>query len=128
VPYGLISLLIRDLNRILVSYGKYKYTRPYDKQSIKIDIVIYGGMLYYYSPYLNGQGGAKIAAEVEREQEQAICAERLMKSATTVHKVSNAGMYVPIVKSDGTITYDTKGERCIIGATVSSNENWRVGR
>lgn len=128
VPYGLVSLLIRDLNRILTAYSKYKYTRPYDKESIKLDIADYTGMLYYYAPYLNGQNGAKIAVEVEREQEQAIKAERLMKSATTVHKVNNAGTYVPIVRGDGTITYDTKGERCIIGATVSSNENWRVGR
>ena len=126
VPYGLIYLMIRDLNRILTAYSRYKYSRPYCKEEISQDILEYTGMLYAYTPYLNGESGEKIAREVEKEQELAIRNERLMKSANTVHKVDNAGAYVPIVKSDGTITYDLTGDRRIIGATVSSNENWRV--
>jgi hypothetical protein len=126
--YALIFLVIRDLNRILTAYSRYNYSRPYSKSEIKHDILVYTGMLYYYGPFLNGQDGEKIAFSIEKEQEKALKNERMLKSADTVHKVKNAGTYVPIVKADGTIIYESTGERYIVGATVSASENWRVRR
>jgi hypothetical protein len=127
-PYSLIVLHIRDLNRILTAYSRYKYSRPYAKEMIKRDILEYTGMLYAYGPFKGGRDGKQIVEEFEREQKKAFSVERMIKTADTIHKVKNAGTYIPIVKADGTTTYEASGERYIVGAQMTSNENWRVRR
>jgi hypothetical protein len=127
-PYSLIVLHIRDLNRILTAYSRYRYSRPYTKEMIKRDILEYTGMLYAYGPFKDGRDGNQIVEEFEREQKKAFSVERMIKTADTVHKVKNAGTYIPIVKADGTTTYEASNERYIVGAQMTSNENWRVRR
>jgi len=128
VPFSLIYLMIRDLKKVLSAYSKYHYTRPYSKDEINTHILEYRGMLVKFDKYLEGQDPEKIALETEREQERARKNERAIKSANTVHKIESSAAYIPIVKQDGTITYENSKERFIVGATVSSFENWRVNR
>jgi len=128
VPFSLIYLKIRDLKKVLSAYSKYNYTRPYTKDEIANHILEYRGMLVRFDKYLEGQNPEKIALETEREQERAFKNERAIKSANTVHKMENSAAFIPIVKQDGTVTYESSKERFIVGATVSSFENWRVNR
>jgi hypothetical protein len=127
-PFSLIYLMIRDLKKVLSAYSKYQYTRPYTKDEINIHILEYKGMLFRFEKYLEGQDAGKIAADTEKEQERARKNERAIKSANTIHKIESSSFFVPIVKQDGTITYENSKERFIVGATVNSFENWRVNR
>jgi hypothetical protein len=85
-------------------------------------------MLSKFDKYLEGQNPEKIALDTEKEQERARKNERAIKSANAVHKIESSAGYIPIVKQDGTITYENSNERFIVGATVNSFENWRVNR
>jgi hypothetical protein len=128
VPFSLIHLMIRDLKKVLSAYSKYRYTRSYTKEEINNHILEYQGMMQRFSKYLEGQNPEKIALETEREQEKARKNEKAIKSANAVHKIENSAAFIPIVKQDGTVTYESSKERFIVGATVSSFENWRVTR
>ncbi len=130
--YTYVFRAVENLRKIKNYYLRYKLTRDYSLENVKMDILLMEAKLGEYHEFVNGVSPYKIIEEFEKEQECAIREEKSIKSGKSVQRINNS-QTTNVVLINGTLEKNITAEQIIIGATVtgknsgekSEASNWR---
>jgi hypothetical protein len=128
LPYAMIWMLRNDIQRAIYSFNSEKEMYGYERDRLYTDIKYFDNYLGCYHSFMKGKNPIDIVQEVDKEQTRAIRLEKEQKNAKSIQKIESSSAFVPVVRLDGTTSYQSTADTYIANAAAATapNENWRA--